>query len=102
MYVIRKISSDLLFYVDRNKTKRFWWSYNPKYALLFTSKEQAEKKVESLNYGKFEVITESEMHRLRDRKDQSHNDKIRDFERNYDYHNDDHPFSSEALGQWND
>ena len=93
-YVIQKTSSsELLFYVDRNKTKSFWWSYNPIYALLFTSKEVAQEKANSLKYGKFEVITEEQMKQRRKSKDFNHGVNTK-----FNYN--EHPFSSEGLGQW--
>lgn len=95
MYILRKISSDLLFYVDRNKTKKYWWSYDLKYAMIFTSKLEAEKVMNRLKYGKFEVITLKEAKEKRAYKDEIHEKKVM---KAMMY--DDHPFSSDALGQW--
>lgn len=92
-YVIQKVSNDLLFYVDRSKTKKFWWSYKPYYALLFDSKEAAENKIKQLNYGSFKVITETEMRQKR-------KDKDLNYELNKKFNYTEHPFSSEGLGQW--
>lgn len=95
MYILRKISSDLLFYVDRNKTKKYWWSYDLKYAMVFNSKTEAEKVMNRLKYGTFEIITLKEAKEKRAYKDEKHEEKVM---KAMMY--DDHPFSPDALGQW--
>ncbi len=94
-YILRKISNDLLFYVDRAKTKRFWWSYDLKYAMIFTSKDAANSIKSKLNFGQFEVITLEDAKSLRLQKNENHKLMIASKEL-YE----DHPFSSDALGQW--
>lgn len=90
-YLILKQSDVLLFYVDRHLTKKFWWSYDLDYAMYFTSKDEAQKIVDGLKYGKFSIITEDKAREMRKEVDREH-------ERNHPEY-DDHPFSSEALGQ---
>lgn len=60
-YVVTKCSSfkrvvNILYLVDRSKTKRFWWSPDAKYAMVFNSKEAAEERAAKYKYGKFKVI----------------------------------------------
>lgn len=99
-YVVRKVSHDLLFFVDRSKTQKWWWTYNPYYAKVFRTLKEAENKANSLKYGKFQVITTQEMHDLRRQKDE-HHESVKKM-RSYSFNPDDyeHPHSSEALGQW--
>ena len=95
-YILRKISNELLFYVDRSKTKAFWWSYDLNFAMVFTSKDEAEKIASRLRYGQFEVITLREAVRLRNDRDNQYEDERMN---SFDPHDYEHPFSSEALGQ---
>ena len=92
-YILRKKSNELLFYVDRTKTKRFWWSYDLSFAFLFESEEAAEHKASSMRYGEFEVITLDRAKQLRLQKTNDYFDSVMPEE-------DDHPFSSSGLGQW--
>lgn len=60
-YVVTKCPSfkrvvNILYLVDRSKTKRFWWSPDAKYAMVFNSKEAAEERAAKYKYGKFKVI----------------------------------------------
>ena len=64
-FVIRKLSNVPLFLADRNKTKKRWWTYLPREAFIFVSKEAAKKKCASLKYGRCEVISVTTMNALR-------------------------------------
>ena len=89
-YLILKKSNCPLFFVDRNKTKKFWWSYLLCYAMYFTSREVAQAKADSLEYGVLRVITENEARSIRNHADFEHEkemDKLadkRDYMNNYD------------------
>ena len=97
-YVIRKKSDVLLFLVDRSKTQKFWWSYNPRYAFIFRDKQAAIDKAKSFRFGDFEVLSVQQMHDMRRREDDMH--KASQRARGFDPDDYEHPFSSEALGQW--
>jgi len=102
MYVIRKISNVCLFYVDRTKTIKFWWSYLLKYAMIFTSKEAAQKICDNLKYGKCVVITLREAKSLRQFANEKHEERVTNAKLSEDFEDQEHPFSSNALGQWQD
>lgn len=60
-YVVTKCPSfkrvvNILYLVDRSKTKLYWWSPDAKYAMVFNSKEAAEERAAKYKYGKFKVI----------------------------------------------
>ena len=83
MYLIRKKSDVLLFLADRNKTKKYWWTYSVYLAMKFHSFTVAKDKVNSLKYGEFEIISEVEAYRLRDTVDKKHTEKMRQWNDNY-------------------
>ena len=93
-YLVFKVSNCPLYLVDRAKTKKFWWSYLLRYAILFTSREEAQKKADSLKYGVFKVITEYEAKLIRQNADLRHENEID----NYDSMNNQDPGDSEY---WN-
>lgn len=45
-----------LYLVDRNKTKRFWWSHDAHYAMLFSSLNAAKKVASKYVYNNVHVI----------------------------------------------
>lgn len=47
---------NILYLVDRSKTKLFWWSPDAKYAMVFNSKKAAEAQAAKYKYGEFKVI----------------------------------------------
>jgi len=53
--VNRKLISRL-FLVDRNKTKRFWWSHDAQYAMLFIDRAAAEKTASRYKYNNAHVV----------------------------------------------
>ena len=77
-----------LFLVDRSQIKGKWWSYNCNDAMRFHKKSAAEIQANKLRFKTPEVITYQEAKELSNRN-----------EANYDYEAQEHPFSSEALGQ---
>ena len=78
--------SMFLFLVDRTRIKSRWWSYSVSDAMQFRKESAAKIQARKLVYKSPEVISYSEACRL---------ERLNDM--NYDY--DEHPFSSEALGQ---
>lgn len=98
MYVVVKnISGNKsLFLVDRNKDKTRWWSAMLKNAMIYTSKDAAEAKAASLKFGSFSVVDKE----LAIRFENLNCREIQDREREFNPDNYEHPFSSDALGQW--
>jgi len=93
-YVIKTTGEKgILFLVDRNITKKFWWSYKLSIVKRFKTREDAEKACSKLNFNSPVVITFSEAQQIRD-----------EIESNYEFTTDynPHPFSCEGLGQWMD
>ena len=41
-----------MFLVDRNRTKRMWWSPDSSYAMVFNSKDAAERQANKYRYNK--------------------------------------------------
>lgn len=89
MYVVitHGRNNKILFLVNRKFIKNRWWSYNVDDAFVFRKKEAAETQKNKLTYKKPEVIPLEEAERIS-------NDQM------MDVFDDDHPFSSEGLGQW--
>ena len=77
-----------LFLVDRTKTKKAWWSYDWTDAIQFQKQTAAQIQANKLRFKEPTVITVNEAMRLSKEND-----------RNFDYEGQEHPFSSEALGQ---
>ncbi len=78
-----------LFLVNRAKIKSRWWSYDWADAIQFQSKEAAQIQAKKLRYKQPTVITTNEAIKL-----------TKENEENYDYEEQEHPFSSDALGQY--
>lgn len=78
-----------LFLVDRTKTKKRWWSYDWSDAMQFHKQSAAEIQSKKLRFKEPTVISINEAIRLSKEND-----------RNYDYGAMEHPFSSDALGQY--
>lgn len=79
-----------LFLVDRRKTKKQWWTYSTCLAMKFNSRSEAQEQANKLIYKNPRVVSFQEAQKL---------------ENDNDYEcslNEEHPFSSEALGQWDD
>lgn len=99
-YCIQKLSYNercntfSLFLADRSKTIQRWWTYKASEAFIYHSKEACEKKAKSLKFDshRYNVITEEEMRRLSD---------INALTKPYrqEFYGE-HPFSSDALGQY--
>jgi len=77
-----------LFLVDRTKIKDRRWSYDWSDAIQFHKRSAADIQAQKLRYKSPTVITTDEAVKLSKEND-----------RNYDYESQEHPFSSEALGQ---
>lgn len=77
-----------LFLVDRTKTKFKWWTYDWSEAMQFHKESAAMIQSNKLRYKNPTVITIDEAIRM---------SKLNDV--NFDYKSQEHPFSSEALGQ---
>ncbi len=92
-YIIFKKSSCPLFMVDRNKTKRFWWSYSLALAFIFKSMGAAQSKCNSLKYGECKVITYQQAQQIRRNADIKHSEKRFDIEDTF------HPQDTYSLGQ---
>lgn len=92
-YLIKKTSDELLFYVDRNKTKRFWWSYDLSFAMYFTSQSEAQRVADNLKFGVFTVIDEDRARLIRKWRDREHE------MHRIDYDNYSEPFSNEDSYQ---
>ncbi len=45
-----------LYLVDRSKTKRFWWSHDAIYAMVFNDKTAAEFQANKYKYNNAEVV----------------------------------------------
>ncbi|MBQ9821791.1 MAG: hypothetical protein IJM58_06680 [Muribaculaceae bacterium] len=45
-----------LYLVDRNKTKRFWWSHDALYAMVFNDKSAAELQAKRYKYNNTRVV----------------------------------------------
>ena len=76
-----------LFLVDRNKTKKHWWTMSLTKAMAFHSESAAETVISRLKYKNPRVVNHTEAIRLEHEND--YNCAIIE----------EHPFSSEALGQ---
>ena len=46
----------LLYLVDRNRTKRFWWSHDAIFAMVFDKREAAEIQARKYRYNKARVM----------------------------------------------
>ena len=46
----------LLYLVDRTRTKRFWWSHDALFAMVFERKEAAEFQAKRYKYNKARVL----------------------------------------------
>lgn len=46
----------LLYLVDRKKTKRFWWSHEASYAMVFDKKSAAEVQANRYRFNKARVV----------------------------------------------
>lgn len=53
---IRKVTIKRLYLVDRSKTKRFWWSHDALYAMVFNDKSAAEFQAGKYKHNNIEVI----------------------------------------------
>lgn len=40
----------ILYLVDRSITKRFWWSHDAKYAMIFNNKDAAQNAINKLKF----------------------------------------------------
>ena len=80
-----------LFLVDRNKTKRKWWTTGLTQAIEFKKKDAADKAARKLIHNNARVVNKRTAVTL-----SGFNDRIESNRFIYD----DHPFSSDALGQW--
>lgn len=98
MYVVVKniTGNKSLFLVDRNKDKTRWWSVSAKNAIIYTSKDAAEAKAASLKFGSFSVVDKE----LAMRFENLNYSRFQYGERRFNPDNYEHPFSSDALGQW--
>lgn len=76
-----------LFLVDRTLTKRQWWTTEEHLAMRFNKKSAAEYSAKNLTFNTPEVITAAEAQEIFNRQE------ARNIE------DEEHPFSSEALGQ---
>lgn len=61
--VLKKTSQDMekghwtyIALIDRNKSKKHWWTVNKDMAMKFALYSAAKKKAEELKYGSFKVI----------------------------------------------
>ena len=52
----RKNKGELLLLVDRSKWKDNWWTTNIEFAMKFTDKLEADKRVQSLKYNSARVV----------------------------------------------
>lgn len=53
---IRKATVKRLYLVDRSKTKRFWWSHDALYAMVFNDKSAAEFQAGKYKHNTIEVV----------------------------------------------
>ena len=53
---IRKATIKRLYLVDRSKTKRFWWSHDAIYAMVFNDKTAAEFQANKYKYNNAKVV----------------------------------------------
>ena len=51
-----KVFMQLMYLVDRSKTKSYWWSHDAYYAMVFEKKEAAEQQAKKYRYGKIKVM----------------------------------------------
>lgn len=66
MYVIKTSGTKgILFLADRNKTKRYWWTYAMNLVMKFKSLVEADKVATKLKYNNATVITLDEAYRIR-------------------------------------
>ena len=84
-----------LFLVDRTKVQKKWWTLNLNEAVRFKDRSQAEKQVSKLHLNSPEVISMGEAFKISEKNREI--ELLRDLERSV---YSDHPFSSDALGQW--
>lgn len=79
-----------LFLVDRTKTKRHWWTTSLVTAMAFYKESAAQIQANKLHY-KTPVVVNSNVAKILERENEEK-----------EILNEVHPFSSEALGQWDD
>ncbi|MDD4972498.1 MAG: hypothetical protein PHT07_23960 [Paludibacter sp.] len=90
-YVITQGRGNItLFLVDRHKTKRQWWCTDLSLAMAFDKYSAAQYSADRLRYKHPDVVDFETARELE--RENMHNEVI----------NSEHPFSSEALGQWDD
>lgn len=87
-YIVTKGRRDnqMLFLVDRNKTKSKWWTTILSQAIGFDKKSAAKVQLSKLVYNDPQIVD-------------SRNTKSIERENEMNDYNE-HPFSSEGLGQW--
>lgn len=87
-YVTQKGENRMvLFLIDRNKDKSRWWTTNLYMAMAFRKKSAAEYSANRLKYGEIEVVGQDEAEYI-------------DHQNTIHFAEADHPFSSDALGQY--
>lgn len=98
MYIVVKhiAGNRSLFLVDRNKDKTRWWSSGTENALVYTSKDAAEAKAASFKFGRVTAVDNE----LAIRFENLNRSKIKCEYNRFNPDNYEHPFSSDALGQW--
>ena len=94
-FLILKKSNCPLYLADRNKTKSFWWTYKLSFAFEFISREEAQKKADSLKYGSFSVITKNEAISIRIKADNHHEAEVEKKRDRFDYMHNYDPGDSE-------
>lgn len=68
MYVIKTNGEKgILFLADRNKTKRYWWTYAMNLVMKFKSLVEADRVATRLKYNNATVISLDEAYRIRER-----------------------------------
>ena len=53
---LRKKTVKRLYLVDRSKTKRFWWSHDASYAMVFNNKSAAESQAGKYKHNDIKVV----------------------------------------------
>lgn len=84
-----------LFLVDRTKVRKKWWTLKLNEAVKFRDKSQAEKQISKIYLNRPKIVTLEEALSISDKNKQI--ETLQDLERSM---YSDHPFSSDALGQW--
>lgn len=78
-----------LFLVDRNKNRSKWWTCDLDDAMIFRKQSAANIQAGKLRFKNPKVIPYAEARKME-----------RSNAVNYSYESQEHPFSSEGLGQW--